>query len=839
MKKFYVHLWLPHVIAILIFLVLSLVFFSPVVLEDKDLVQGDVTSVQGWGKDLRDFHKETGDYAFWSNTMFSGMSANYTFMPPTTNVFKHLSYIFRLGLPGLHVGILFIYMLGFYIFLLSIGCKPWLSILGAIAYAFGSYNLIIIEAGHVNKGLAMATMAPIMGGIILCFQKKYITGAMVTLIFTGIHIFYGHQQISYYVLIMIACLVVTFFIYAIFEKKIKEFFFASVILAGVAVLATLPAIGYLWPSMDYAKESMRGGAVLQTDPDGKKESSGLDVTYAFSWSYGKAETMTLLIPHFYGGVSKPFDKDSETYKQLMTKYRTGVVTEQEINQYYRQTLQYWGDQPFTSGPVYAGSIIFFLFILGLFVVKSPQKWWLLAATILSVLLSWGRHFAVFNEFLFYHLPLYNKFRTPSMALVIAGVTMATLAILALREVIEHRNDKDFKEIFLKPLYISGGITAGLCLLFALFGGSILSAAPENTNLPDWLNDSLRIDRKNLLTTDSWRSFAFIALAFAVIWTFMKYKMRAAYVIAGLGILILVDLWNVDKRYLNESHFVPKKKAKAILPTEADKMILQDKDPNYRVLNLASNTFNESQTSYFHKSIGGYSPAKLRRYQDMIDFHLGDEMNNIYGEIFATQGNLNLADPGKFSILNMLNTKYLIVSVGNGNTVPVLNPHAFGNAWFVDSIRWVESPDEEIQALFDINPLQTAVMDITWKDKLPGYNVLEQTTDSDAYIILSNYANPGHLIYESSNFQPQLAVFSEVFFKTWKAYIDGEEIPLVRANYILRALPVPAGKHTIEFVCKDEVFNKAAKLSLWSSIFVGLCIGSLAVLIFYSYKRKKI
>jgi hypothetical protein len=838
MKKFYVHLWLPHVIAVLIFLALSMAFFSPVIMEDKDLVQGDVTSVQGWGKDLKDYHKETGDYAFWSNTMFSGMPANYTYIPPTTNVFKHLSNIFRFGLPGLHVSILFIYMLGFYIFLLSIGCKPWLSIIGAIAYAFGSYNLIIIEAGHVNKGLAMATMAPIMGGIILCYRRKYLIGALVTLIFTGINIHYNHQQISYYILFMIVCLVVVYFIYAIREKKIKQFFIASAILAGVAILATFPAIGSLLPSMDYAKETMRGGAVLQTDPDGKKESSGLEVDYAFAWSYGKAETMTLLIPDFYGGVSKPFDKDSETYKQLMSNFRSGKISEQEINEYYRHTLQYWGDQPFTSGPVYAGAIVFFLFILGLFVVKGPEKWWLLAATILSILLSWGRNFAVFNEFLFYHLPLYNKFRTPSMALVIAGLTMATLAILALKEIIERRNDKDFKEKYFKPLYISGGITAGLCLFFALFAGSLLSfAAPGNANLPEWMSDSLRTDRLNLLAADAWRSLVFIILGFAAVWAFMKYKMKAAYLIAAVGVLILVDLWNVDRRYLNETHFVPKKKAKTILPTEADKIILQDVDPNFRVLNLASSTFNESQTSFFHKSIGGYSPAKLRRYQDMIDFHIGKEMNSIYSEIFATQGNLSYANPNRFPVLNMLNTKYVIVPVGNGNTIPIVNPHAFGNAWFVDSIRWVNSPDEEIQALFEINPRQTALIDIAWKDKLPNYNALEHVTDSEAYIVLSNYVNPGYLIYESSNSQPQLALFSEVFYKTWKAYINGEEVPLIRANYILRALPIPAGKHTIEFKNVDEVFNKAAKISLWSSIFVSLCMLALVALLILSHKRK--
>jgi hypothetical protein len=561
---------------------------------------------------------------------------------------------------------------------------------------------------------------------------------------------------------------------------------------------------------------MRGGAVLQNNPDGQKESSGLDVEYAFQWSYGKAETMTLLVPNFYGGVSKPFEKGSESFKDLMQNYRSGTVSEQEINGYYRHTVQYWGDQPFTSGPVYAGAIICFLFILGLFVVKGPEKWWLLAATILSILLSWGRNFAGFNEFLFYHLPLYNKFRAPAMALVIAGVTMAALAILALKEIIEHKDDKDFKKKFLQPLYISGGITAGLCLLFALFGGAILSFNTEaSADLPAWLNDALRIDRKSLLTADAWRSFAFIALAFAAIWAFLKYKMKAVYLISCLGILILVDLWGIDKRYINDASFVPKKKAKAIVPTEVDTYILQDTDPNYRVLNLTTSTFNDSKTSYFHKSLGGYSPAKLRRYQDIIDYHFSKSLT--------------------MSVINMLNTRYVIVSTPQG-PMPQSNPEAMGNCWFVDTIQWVSGPDEEINALYDFNPHTTALVDVAWKD-FYDYTTLSTEKEDSATITLTNYKNPGNLFYESNSSAPKLAVFSEVFYKTWKVYIDGKEMPLIRANYILRALPVPEGKHQIEFRCQDELFQKAAKISLWSSIFVGLCIVALLALLVVPMKKK--
>lgn len=810
MKQFNFKKWLPHILAILIFLTLTVLYFSPVVFDGKDLPQGDVTSSRAWGKDLRDYHEETGDYAFWSNGMFSGMPANYAWMAPTTNAFRPMAKLFRMGLPTYHIGLVFIYLLGFYIFLLSIGCKPWLSIIGAIAYALGSYNLIIIDAGHVNKGLVMATMAPILGGIIMCFRGKYFWGVLVTLIFTGINIYWGHQQITYYLIMIIAILAVVYFIYAIKEKTIKNFFKSSAILVVVAILAALPAIGTLWPSMDYTKESMRGGAVLQNNSEGEKESSGLEVDYAFQWSYGKMETMTLLIPNFMGASSHyNIGENSESYQVLRSSG--------QAKQFTRHAPMYWGDQPFTSGPVYAGAIICFLFILGLFVVKGPERWWILLATILSILLSWGRNFAGFNEFLFHNLPLYNKFRTPSMALVMAGVTMATLAILALKEIIDHKDDKDFKEKYLKPLYISGGITAGICLIFALFGGRMFDfSSMQDANYPEWLVSALQSDRKSMLTSDAWRSFVFIGLAFAAIWAFIKYKMKVSYLLAGVGVLILVDLWTVDKRFLNDESFVPKKKAKEIVATEADKFILQDTDPDYRVMNLTTSTFNESQTSYFHKSIGGYSPAKLRRYQDIIDYHFAQGLN--------------------MDVLNMLNTRYFIVPSDRGPQVQ-RNPEAMGNCWFVDTVKWVNSPDEEIVAMNDFNPHTTAFVDKAWEDKY-DFSILSQEYDSTAMIMLTDYKNPGNLFYKSTLSAPKLAVFSEVFYKTWKVFIDGQEVPLIRANYILRALPVPAGEHEIEFQCVDEVYNKASKISLWGSIFVGLVIVGLVILLVLQYRKKK-
>ena len=801
-----------HILAVVVFVLLTSVYFAPVVFEGKGLPQGDVSSVQGWGKDARDYQAATGEDVYWSNTMFGGMPHNYTVGLQTDNIFKPISKVYGLGMSTLHVGIVFLYLIGFYIFLVSMGCSPWLAILGSIAYAFASYNLIIIEAGHVNKGLVMATIAPIIGGVILTYRGKYLWGALITLIFVGMNVMWGHQQISYYLILILICLAVVYFIYAIKEKTILKFLVSSGILVAIALLAAIPTAGYLLPSMDYAKETMRGGAVLQNNVEGEKESSGLEKDYAYQWSYGKAETMTLLVPNMYGASSHyNIGNDTECYKALRG---TG-----QSKQFCRYAPTYWGPQPFTSGPVYAGAIICFLFILGLFVVKGPEKWWLLAATIISIILSWGGNFSAVNNFLFDHLPLYNKFRTPSMALIIAGFTMAAMAALAIKEIASAEKNNKRTLIY---VYISAGITGGLCLFFALFGGSIFSfSSPGDANYPDWLVEALKADRKSMLVADAWRSFLFIAVAFVLVWAYVKYSFKSTYMVVALGALILIDLWAVDKRFINDDSFVKKEKALEHKPTAADEQILQDKDPDYRVLNLTTSTFNESSTSYFHKSIGGYSPAKLRRYQDIIDYH------------FAKGLNMN--------VLNMLNTRYFIVP--DQNHVPVVqkNPNALGNAWFVDTLKWVNGPDEEIVAITDFNPATTAFIDNCWKKDLKGLTDVTAATDSASYIRLKKYANPGNLIYESNNANTKLAVFSEVYYKTWHAYIDGKEAPLVRVNYILRGLEVPAGKHTIEFKCVDDVYIQAQKISKMGNIAVGvvlvLLIAGLIAQPFIAKRRK--
>jgi hypothetical protein len=666
--------------------------------------------------------------------------------------------------------------------------------IGAIAFALASYNIIIIDAGHINKCLVIATMPAVLGGVMLCYRKRYVAGIIVTLISLGLNVYWNHQQISYYLLLMIIPLAIVYFISAIKEKEVKDFFIASVVLLLCAVLAIMPAADKLIPTMDYTKETMRGGAVLHNAADSEAGKSGLNRDYAFQWSYGKAETMTLLIPNFYGGSSNyPLGDKSETYRTI--KKYAGAS---QAKQFVKSVPTYWGDQPFTSGPVYAGAIICFLFLLGLMVVPQKERWWLLAAAIIGIVLSWGRNFPSLNNWLFDHLPLYNKFRTPSMALVMTTTSMVIMAMLTLKEVVE-------RKVTLKQVGIAGGISVALCLLYVLapsLAGSF--TAKVDAQMPDWLVSAIIEDRQHMLTADAWRSIVFIVLAAGSIVAYLKMeKMKLAALVAIIGVLTLIDLWAVDKHFLNDDHFIPKKQ-QLWTPSEADRQIMADTDPDYRVLNLASNTFNESKTSYYHKSIGGYSPAKLRRYQDIIDYYFSGRLN--------------------MNVLNMLNTRYVITQQG-----VQYNPAAFGNAWFVKNVTWVNTPNEEIEAIADADLKAVAFIDTCWRSKIQGEIAMTQP----AKIELTNYANPGNLFYESESTEAGLAVFSEVYYKTWRAFIDGEEVPVIRANYILRAIEVPAGKHTIEFRCKDELFSRMQVVSIVASALILLVI---ALLILF---RKKL
>ncbi len=790
---------MPHVWAVLIFLALSVAYFAPVVFEGKSMGQSDVHSWGGTRQEKADCYRQTGEHTHWSNMLFGGMpntgSEGY-------NVYgKFFPRFVMGGLPALSAGILFFYMLGFYILMCVLGCRSWLAILGAVAYAFSTYNILIIDAGHANKCWAMACMAPILAGVIQCFKGKYLSGALITLIFTGLHIMYSHQQITFYLMFMLVAVVIAYGIRAFRQKQIKTYLKGGMVALAVAVVAVLPSLGGWLVTYDYSKDTMRGGAVLQSTPDGQKESSGLDIDYAFQWSYGKMESFTLLVPGIYGGSSHYYlNPDSETYKITGGRQRMAPL--------------YWGDQPFTSGPVYVGAVICFLFLLGLFVVKGPEKWWLLAVTVLSLLLAWGRHLSWFNDFLFYHLPLYNRFRTPSMALVIAEISMVALAMLSVETLLRNAGEKGK---YVRDLLYAFGITAGICLFFALFGKSMFGfMSPADASYPDWLQKTLLEDRASMLIGTAMRSFAFILLAAASLWFYLKKNLKAEWLMGLLAVFSVVDLWTLDRRYVGEQNFMPSRAVKTVLPTEADRMILEDTDPDYRVFNVTVNTFNDATTSNFHKSIGGYSPMKLRRYQDIIDYHLSRRLN--------------------ISVLNMLNTKYFIAPDASGQPMVQRNVSALGNAWFVDSIYWVNSPDEEILALNDFDPARVAVIDREWKDKV-GIVSTPAASEGDNIRLVEYYPNSLKYEYAASDTRP--AVFSEVYYKTWKAYVDGEEVPLYRVNYILRGLTLPEGRHVVQFKCKNPLIARSRVLTnTGSALNVLLILALIAMMVRNAFVKEE-
>ncbi|MDP4266834.1 MAG: YfhO family protein, partial [Bacteroidota bacterium] len=794
----------PHLIAILIFIILSAIYFSPIVMEGKQMRQMDVTHSSLAAKELKDYAQRTGKDALWTNSMFSGMPAYQIKGAPYFNVFSKIASVFRLGLPLTTIGIIFVCMLGFYILLLTLGFDIWLSIIGAIAFAFSSYNFIIIEAGHVNKAYAIAYMAPVLAGIILTYRGKYLLGGVLTLIMVGIESYYNHPQMSYYLFMIIAVLVIVKFIFAIKEKTLKNYIIASLILVLATAFSIAPSAATLLPTFEYSKYTIRGKNELST-PKEQKKSSGLDIDYALAWSYGKAETFTLLIPNFNGGSSTgELSENSEMYKALENN---GVPNAKMA---IKQMPTYWGDMPFTSGAVYFGAIVCFLFILGLFVVKGSEKWWLLIATILSITLAWGKNLEWFTDIFFYNVPMYNKFRAVSSMLVSAGLTVPALAMLAVKNIMDNKTDQ--KKLTKYILY-SLGIVGGISLIFALVPDMFFNfVSPEDAKLraekyPEWFFNALYADRASLLKSDAFRSFIFILLSAGLLWAYVNKKLKKNLLISGLGVLILIDLWAVDKRYVNEDSFesASLNKEEIIQPTAANLQILKDNDPDFRVYNLTSNPFTEVNTSYFHKSIGGYHGAKLRRYQDLIDRYI-------------SKNNMN--------VMNMLNTKYFIVPSQNQqdpNPIAQLNPGALGNAWFVNNYKIVNNPDEELGALKDFNPAKTAIVDKSFSSFVSNIKNTETDTTNNGSVKLLEY-EPDKLIYESRSDKEKLAVFSEIYYpKGWNSFIDGKPVSHFRVNYVLRAMVVPAGDHKIEFRFEPQVFYTGKKISTVSSIVVILLI----------------
>lgn len=765
---------LPYLACLLVFVAISIAYFSPELLEGKVLFQGDTQQGIAIGQEAKLFKEATGEQTRWTNSLFSGMPTYQT--SPSYGVKPMVDFItnlYRLYLPS-PAGLIFIMMLGFFILMRTLRVRNDLAVVGAIMYAFSSYFFIIIEAGHIWKFITLAYIPPTIAGILLTYRGKYLAGAAMTALFAALQIASNHVQMTYYFLFVILALVIGIFIEKLKEHRLADFFKASAILVVAGALAVGVNISNLYHTYQYSKQTMRGGSELATRVDGQNvaKSNGLEKEYITQWSYGKGETFSLLIPNVKGGATGALAQNPTAMKKAQPQYR----------EYFGQFNQYWGDQPFTSGPVYVGAFVLFLFILSLFIVKGWLKWSLLAVTVLTVALSWGKNFMVLTDLFIDYMPMYNKFRAVSSMLVVAEFCIPVLAILALKKIIEEpailkKQARDF--------YISLGLTAGISVLFALLpttffsflseqeAAAYLPQAQQQPQLMDLINNMLQ-GREAIFTADAWRSAIIILIGAGILYLYSANKIKAGLMVFLIGALTLGDLWSVDKRYLNADNFVPKRQLSNPFPmTAADKEILKDTDIHYRVLNLTTNTFNDAATSYYHKSIGGYHAAKLQRYQDIIDRQLSGRINP--------------------QVVNMLNGKYYIIQGENGQPKAQLNPDALGNAWFVDNIDWVNSADEEMDALNTVNVAHTAIIDRRFEKELASLQL--QAPDSTASAKLIKYT-PNELTYEVNNDKAGLLVFSEVYYPGWSATIDGQKAELVRADYILRALPVPTGKHTI-------------------------------------------
>ena len=801
---------LPYLIAVILFALLSIAYFSPVI-EGKKLVQGDIARFKGMAKEIQEHREQTGEEALWTGGMFSGMPAYMTSVKFKGNQVTIIDKILQLGLPH-PANYLFLYFIGFFILLLTLRLNPWLSLIGAIGFALASYNIIIIEAGHNTKAHAIAYMAPVMAGIILAYRGKYLLGGAVAALFLALELRANHLQITYYLAMIVVVYGIYELVHAIREKQYRTFLTAT----GVLILAALLAAGTHFANLSiashYAMFSTRGQSELTIDE--VNQTSGLDKDYITDWSYGIAESFTLFIPNFAGGVSgAEMSEESEVYKTMV---QNGVPVAQ-AKQAIRQMPVYWGPQPFTSGPVYVGAIVFFLFVFGLFVVRGRWKWWLLTITVLSLFLAWGRNFMWFTDFFLDYMPGYNKFRAVSMTLVIAGFSIPLLAFLGLSEVFKKKINK---QNILKHLQYALYIVGGLLLFFILFPGLFLDfTGPADAQLPEWLVGPMRDDRRSLLRMDALRSLAYVLLTAGIIWAIIRKKIKSSYALLILGLLIVADMWMIDRRYLDSDNFERKTLVeKPYKAFPADNFILADKDPHFRVLNLTTDPFKDARTSYFHRSIGGYHGAKLGRYQELIEFHLFPEIQQLQSAFNenATMNSINEA-LSDLPVLNMLNTKYMIIDLNNQ---PLPNPHALGNAWFVEAIMMVEDANQEITDLGEYDPAYIALVDKRFSDYL---DKTSYTADSAASIRLTNYL-PNHLTYECKTGKEQFAVFSEVYYKDgWNAYIDGEPSPHIRVNYILRGMKVPPGEHQIEFKFEPRIYKRGEAVSLASSILLILLV----------------
>jgi hypothetical protein len=812
--KDYIKPALPHVYVVILFLALAFAYFYPA-LEGKVLKANDSTVSTINSKEIRDFRAQYHKEPLWTNSIFSGMPAYLISTKFPGNLMKYADNLLRTFQTP--VSVLFLSMLGFYVLLLLFGVNQWLSVAGAIAYGLSSFLFQILAAGHNTQAIALAYMAPMIGGIYYAYRRDAVKGALLTAFMLSLELIANHPQITYYAVLCLLVFVITEFIFSLREKTFPKFMRTSLLLLIPFIIAIGINFGNLYTIYEYGKYSTRAKSDLVTE--NRNVSKGLDRDYITYWSYGVGETMNLLIPDFKGGSSQPFKMTSATVNALR-KNNAGA--------YVNRMMKYWGTQPGTDGPHYMGSIVIFLFILGLTVVKGREKWWLLCATILSIMLAWGKNFMPLTNLFVDYFPGYNKFRAVTMTLVIAQFCIPLLGFLALRDFYNGSLSK--KEMF-KGLKIAAGVTAGVVLLVLLFpgiAGSFLS--PYEGELPGWLSGAMVADRKQLLRLDSLRSLIFILLAAGTITAFVYDKLKKEYSIMILGVLILLDLWIVDRRYLNADRFEsPAIIQKAFTPTPADEIILKDPS-NYRVLNLAASTFNDNTpTSWFHKSIGGYHGAKLKRYQELIDSSIVRELM-----LFSAASKTATSEKDLLSVfdhtpaLNMLNTKYMIY---NTDAPPLENLNSLGNAWFVEKPVPVENANKELSAVNTIDPSKEAAFDMKFRDQVTGASYPVNTVDT---IELVSY-KPNELIYKYKAAGEKLTVFSEIYYPAgWKCFVDNKESRYFRADYVLRAMIVPAGDHQIRFSFEPSSYIIGNKISLVSSIiFILLVAGYFAA----SFRKK--
>lgn len=821
-----------HGLVILGFYLLVAFFFKPIVFDGKVLNQEDSINYKGLSHQSVEYRAETGEEPLWNANIFSGMPAYQAGTKFSGNWFFYLEkYVFRFGLPR-PASYIFLTFVGFYFLLLTLNLGPWMSAVGAIAYALSSYWFIIHVPGHVSKAAAIGYMAFLVAGVLQTYRGKYLLGGTLTAFFMALEVNANHYQISYYIAIAFLLFGIVYFIDAVRNKTLPHFFKASGIVVLAALLGAGPSIGRVWTSAEYAPVTMRGGSELPADD---ASDTGLQKEYAFLWSYGIDETFNLMVPNFKGGASNTFDPKSKEYREL---------TQAGGAQFANQIREYWGEQNGTSGPVYVGAIVCFLFILGIILVQGPLKWWLLSLTILSILLAWGSNSFLASLF-FDYFPLYNKFRAPSMLLVLAEFSMPFLGILGLKELMT-ADLKEHGQKLKRALFISVGITAGLSLLFFLATGlfaDFLSSVEESANLPNQVLDPIIAYREALFKADALRSAGLILAAGSLILFYLRGALKPMAVFGGLALLIIVDMVPVNARYLDmdkKDFLVAETKFdNTFIPTAADTYILQDKDPNFRVLNLTANLAYDKVTPYHHKSVGGYHAAKMRRYQDLIDTVLFAETRRIGNHLQGGQvtDSSILAMMNQNTGLNMLNTRYVIYNPG----APALqNNAALGNAWFVNTLKEVNSPQEEILALRRLNARTTAVVDKNYDDgrfaEVLGGAI---NNDPSATITLTEYS-PRRIKYTANRQGEGLAVFSEIYYndgKGWTAYINGEAVPHGRVNYVLRALRVPSGQSEIEFRFDPTSYTVGNTIGMITSLLVFLLLG-LGIFLEWKSSQKK-